>query len=72
MMWRAAISFSRALGIVLVHDVDAVADALGVAEVDGFADVKAEAVGGDQAGGEFAGVKRDVDLWDRRCGGSRA
>ena len=38
------------------------ADALGVAEVDGFADVEAEAFGRDEAGGEFAGVERDVDL----------
>ena len=62
MMWRAAISFSRALGLVLVHDVDAVADALGVAELDGLADVEAEAVGRDEAGSEFAGVERDVHL----------
>ena len=37
------------------------ADAFGVAEIDGFADVEAEAVGRDEAGGEFAGVEADVD-----------
>jgi hypothetical protein len=38
-----------------------VADALGVAEVDGLADVEAEALGRDEAWGEFAGVEADVD-----------
>ena len=58
--------------MVFVEDVDAVADALGVAELDGFADVEAEAVGGDEAGGEFAGVERDVDLGVDASAGSRA
>jgi hypothetical protein len=39
-----------------------VADALGVAEVDGFADVEAEAFGRDHAGSELAGVERDADV----------
>ncbi|MDX6459812.1 MAG: hypothetical protein QOE55_3509 [Acidobacteriaceae bacterium] len=38
------------------------ADALGVAQVDGFADVEAKAIWRDEAGGEFARVERDVDL----------
>ena len=49
-------------GVVLVHDIDAVAEALGVAELDGLADVEAEAFRRDEAGGEFAGVEADVDL----------
>ena len=54
--------FEERVGVVFVEHVDAVADALGVAEVDGFADVEAEAVGRDHAGGEFAGVERDADV----------
>ena len=50
MMWREAISLSRACGLVLVHDVDAVADAFGVAEVDGLADMEAKASGGTRPG----------------------
>jgi len=49
-------------GVVLVHDIDAVADAQGVADFDGLADVEAEAFRRDEAGGEFAGVEADVDL----------
>jgi hypothetical protein len=49
------------LGIVFVHDVDAVADAFGVTEIDSLADVKAEPVGRDEARGKFAGMERDVD-----------
>ena len=48
--------------VALVHDVDAVADAFGVAEVDGFADVEAETGGRDKAGGQLASVERDVDV----------
>ena len=48
-------------GVVLIHDVDAVADALGVAELDGLADVEAKAFGRDKAGSEFAGVEADGD-----------
>jgi hypothetical protein len=47
---------------VLIHDVGTVADALGVAEIDGLADVEAETFGRDKAGREFSCVKRDVDL----------
>jgi len=39
-----------------------VADAFGVAEVDGFADVEEEAIGSDEAGSDFAGVEGDVDF----------
>ena len=42
--------FQQRLRIVLVHDVDAVADAFGVAEVDGFADVEARPSGGTRPG----------------------
>ena len=38
------------------------ADAFGMAEIDGFADVKAETVGWDEAGGDLAGVEGDVNL----------
>jgi hypothetical protein len=51
-----------ACGIVLIHHVDAVADALGVAQFDGLADVEAQALGRNQARRQFAGVQADVDL----------
>ena len=54
--------FEQGLGLIFVERVDAVADAFGVAEIDGLADVEAEAGGRDQTRGEFAGVERDVDL----------
>ena len=50
------------VGAIFVHDVDAVADALGVGLFDGEANVAAEALGRNQAGGELAGVQADVDL----------
>jgi hypothetical protein len=50
------------LGFVFVHDIDPVADAFGVAEIDGFADVEAKAVGRNEARSEFAGVEADVDF----------
>jgi hypothetical protein len=62
MMCFCASSFSRALGVVFIHHVDAVADALGVAQLDGLADVEAQALGRDQAGSQFAGVQADVHL----------
>ena len=49
-------------GVVFIHDVDAVADAFGVAEVDGLADMEAETGGRDEAGGDLAGVERDMDV----------
>jgi hypothetical protein len=49
-------------GGMFVEDVDAVADTLGMAEVDGFADMEAEAFGRHHAGGKLAGVKRDADV----------
>ena len=61
-MWFVAICLRRSAGLVFVEDVDAVADALGVAEFDGFANVEAEALWRDHAGGELAGMQRDVDL----------
>ena len=39
------------------------ADALGVAELDGLADVEAQAFGRDEAGSELAGMQADVHLW---------
>ncbi len=36
-------------------------DAFGVAEIDGFANVEAEAIWRDEAGREFASVETDVD-----------
>ena len=51
----------KGLRVALVHDVDAMADALGVAEVDGLVDVEGKACGRDEAGSEFAGVEGDVD-----------
>ena len=56
-MWRAAISLSRALGFVLIHDVDTVADAFGVSEIDGLANVEAEALRRDKARSKFARVQ---------------
>ena len=47
-------------GILLMHDVDAVTDALGLAKFDGPVNVAAEAFVGDEAGSEFAGVHGDV------------
>ena len=64
--------FEQRLRVVLVHDVDAVADAFGVAEVDGLADVEAE---GRRVGPGRERVRRRgarCAPWDRRCGGSRA
>ena len=61
-MCFAAISRSSPCGVVFIHHIDAVADALGVAEFDGLADVEAQAFGRDQAGREFAGMQSDVDL----------
>ncbi len=49
-------------GAVFKHDVDAVADALGVALFDGGADVEGEALGRDHAFGELTGVEGDVHL----------
>jgi hypothetical protein len=49
-------------GVVFVHHVDAVADALGVSQLDRLADVEAQALGRDQAGSQLAGVQADVDL----------
>jgi hypothetical protein len=46
--------------MIFVHDVDTVTDALGVAELDCFADVETEAVGGDEARSDLAGVESDV------------
>jgi hypothetical protein len=43
--------FEESFGMVFVEDVDTVTDALRVAEVDGLADVKAEAGGRHHAGG---------------------
>ena len=45
------------LGIVFVHDIDAMTDALGMAEFDGLADVETQSFGGNQARCEFAGVQ---------------
>jgi hypothetical protein len=50
------------LRFALVHDIDSVADAFGVTEINGFANVETESVGRDEAGSEFASVKADVDL----------
>ena len=49
MMCFCAISLSRAVRIVLIHHVDAVADALGMARFNGLADVKAQALGRNEA-----------------------
>ena len=53
--------FKEGVWVVFVEDVNAVADALGVAEVDGFAYVEAEAFEWDEAGSELSGVERDAD-----------
>jgi hypothetical protein len=50
------------LRLVLIHDVDAVTDAFGVAEVNGFSDVEPKTIGRDEAWGYLASVKRDVNL----------
>ena len=49
-------------GVVLVHHVHAVADALGVPQLHGLANVEAQALGRHQARRQLAGVQRDVDL----------
>jgi len=55
-------SVHQLVGFLFVHDVDAVADALGVSELDGPVNVAAETFVGDDAGSEFAGMHGDVDL----------
>ena len=47
-------------GVVLEHDVDAMTDAIGVALLDGGANVEGEAFGWDQAFGELAGMQGDM------------
>jgi hypothetical protein len=58
-------------GVVLVHHVDAVADALGVAQLDGLADVEAQALGRHQAGASSPAC-RLMWTWGKRSAGSRA
>ena len=60
MMWRSASSFSSNLRLILVHDVDAMADALCVSEIDSFANVEAKAIGRNEAGSDLACVQGDV------------
>jgi len=52
----------QAGGIVLIGQIDAVADALGVAQLDGLADVEAQPIGRRQARRQLAGVQADVHL----------
>ena len=52
----------QADGIFFEHDVDAVADALGVAALDRGANVEREILGLHQSQGKFAGVQADVHL----------
>jgi len=54
-MWRSAHLCEQGLGLVLVHDVDAVADAFGVTRGSTASRMlEAEAVGRNEAGGELA------------------
>ena len=53
--------------IFFVHDVHAVADAFGVAEFDGPANMAAEAFVRDEAGSEFSGVHRDMNFGVDEC-----
>ena len=48
------------------------ADAFGVAKINGLANVETEAIGWNQSGSEFAGVETDVDLRINSCANSRA
>ena len=48
--------------MVLVHDVDAVADAFGAGDLDRLPDVEALAFRADHAVAELAGVERDADV----------
>ena len=48
--------------IIFIHHCSTVADALSVAAVDGFTDVKAQAIRRNQAHGQLTGVQGDVDL----------
>ena len=48
--------------LILVHDVDAVADAFGVSDFHGQADVAAEAFVGNEPRRKLPGVQTDVDL----------
>ena len=54
--------FQQADGIFLLHHVDAVADAFGVAALDRGANVKREVFGLHQSLGDFTGVQGDVNL----------
>ena len=59
-------------GIFFVHHINTVADALGVSAIDGGANVKGQVLRWNQANREFAGVQRDVHLWDRRRADNQA
>src|SRR5664279_803769 len=50
------------VGMVLVHDVHSMADALGVAFVNGGTDMEGESVRGNEAGSELASMQADVDF----------
>ncbi len=63
MMWRSGELFQQRLRLVLIHDVDSMADAFGVSEIDCLPDVEAKAIGRDEAKGELASVERYVDVW---------
>jgi hypothetical protein len=52
----------QGLGVVLVGDVDAVADAAGAGDLDRLADVEAQLARGDQALGQLAGVQRQLHV----------
>jgi hypothetical protein len=47
----------QSVRLVLVHDINTVADSLGMAKIDGFADVETKAVGRNETWGQFAGVE---------------
>jgi hypothetical protein len=53
----------QSLRFVFIHDIDAVTDAFGVAEINGLTDVKTKTIGGDKARGDLTRVKGDVNLW---------
>jgi len=55
--------FEKRVRFVFVQDVHAVADALGMAEFDGLADVATETFIGDKTRSEFASMKTDVNFW---------
>src|SRR3984885_8817241 len=53
--------FQESVGLILVHDVDPVADALRMAEIDCLTNMKTQTSRWDEARGNLSGVQADMN-----------